>query len=82
MDTGNKTGQVLINWKANRGRGHPRKKVCYLCGETGFFCKDCSKNQSLLEVLQHKAKPVCIESVGSHSEIGYDHDVGVFGTLS
>ena len=69
MDAG--AGRALFGKQESRkGGGHQHKKVCYLCGEPGHFCRDCPKNRSQkFSKSKHKAKSVSTESLeGSHSD--------------
>ena len=77
--TGGSTGRALLGKQSDEGRKHSQKKVCFLCGETGHFCRDCPRNQQSSRP-KHKAKPVSTESVGSHSDC--DTDDGAFGASS
>ena len=71
MDAEGRTRRALTGkLESQKSGGHQHKKVCYLCGETGHFCRDCPKNchQKSLKS-KHKAKPARMESHdrGSHS---------------
>ena len=74
-------GRALIGKHDGQpGKGH-RNKVCYLCGETGHFRKDCPKNlyQRLLKP-KHKGKSACLISGESGSDT--ESDEKVFGVSS
>ena len=75
-------GQALIGKHDGQpGKWH-RNKVCYLCGETGHFRKDCPKNlHQKLPKPKHKGKSACLISEG---ESGSDNesDEKVFGVSS
>jgi len=42
--TGGSTGQALLGKQTEKGRKHHQKKVYFLCGETGHFCRVCPRN--------------------------------------
>ena len=83
LDTVGGTGQALIGkQEPQTSKGRRYKKVSYLCGETGHFCKDCPKNHhQKSSKSKHKAKSACMVSQGeSHSDI--EPDERVFGASS
>ena len=83
LDTMGGTGQALIEKQESQtSKRWQYKKTCYLCGESGRFCKDCPKNfhQKLFKS-KHKAKSACMVSQGeSHSDT--ESDETVFGASS
>ena len=76
-------GQALIGKQESQtSKRYQYKKTCYLCGESGHFCKDCPKNlHQKLSKSKHKAKSACMVSQGeSHSDT--ESDERVFGVSS
>ena len=75
LDTMGGTGQALIGKQESQtSKRWQHKKTCYLCGESGHFCKSCPKNfhQNLFKS-KHKAKSACMVSQGeSHSDTESD----------
>ena len=76
-------GRALIGKHDGQpGKGHRNKKVCYLCGETGHFRKDCPKNlYQRLPKPKHKGKSACLISEGE-SGSDTESDEKVFGVSS
>ena len=76
-------GRALIGkHNGQPGKGHRNKKVCYLCGETGHFRKDCPKNlYQRLPKPKHKGKSACLISEGE-SGSDTESDEKVFGVSS
>ena len=83
LDTMGGAGQALIGKQESQtSKRCQYKKPCYLCGESGYFCKDCPKNfhQKLFKS-KHKTKSACMVSQGeSHSDT--ESDETVFRTSS
>jgi len=75
--TGGSTGQALLEKQTEKGRKSHQKKVCFLCGETGHFCRDFLRNQQMFKP-KHKARPATTQSEGSHVDIECDTDEGAF----
>jgi len=75
---GGSTGRVLLGKQTKKGRRPHQKKVCFLCGETGHFCRECPRNQQMSKP-KHKTKPATTQSEGSHVDIECDTDEGAFG---
>ena len=75
-------GRALIGKHDGQpGKWH-RNKVCYLCGETGHFRKDCPKNlHQKLPKPKHKGKSACLISEGE-SGSDTESDEKVFGVSS
>jgi len=77
--TGGSTGRALLGKQTEKGKkSHQKKNVCFLCGETGDFCRDCPRNQQMFKP-KHKPRPATTQSRGSHIDIEYDTDEGAFG---
>ena len=76
-------GRALIGkHNGQPGKGHRNKKICYLCGKTGHFCKDCPQNlYQRLPKPKHKGKSACLISEGE-SGSDTESDEKVFGVSS
>ena len=82
LDKVSGVGRALVGKHDRQTSKGYRNKVCYLCGETGHFCKDCPKNlHQKLSKPKHKGKSACLVSEEeSHSDT--EPEEKVFGVSS